>query len=340
MNKKDNSVQSLRGLAIILIVMAHVIGYTSKEVMKAADHSFLRYLYYTFEYFRLPLFSVISGWAYSLRPISKDTWASFLTNKTRRLILPMIFVGLLYFFARLFAPGINRPVDIDDLWKIFVFKYDLYWFLPSLFWVFIMICLVEVQGWIKKFNGWLLFLIISLSILSISHFYLTSIPNYFGVMGSFYLLPFFIVGIGIERFRNFLFHKTFLWVIAFIFPIGILLQQLFWFGFIDFPFQGKASPLGLLVGISGAILLFKIHFISKWLVYIGGYSYTIFLFHAFGTAGSRIILTGFGLTNQTILFSVSLIVGLILPILIDTVIDRYKITRLLLLGKKTIIPNS
>ncbi len=78
MAKQDNSVQTLRGFAIILVVMGHVIGYKGDEGMKVADDSFWRYMYYTLEYFRMPLFTVISGWVYTLRPVSKETIGKFI----------------------------------------------------------------------------------------------------------------------------------------------------------------------------------------------------------------------------------------------------------------------
>ena len=67
---KNLQVETLRGFAIVPVVMGHVIGSASDGGMKVSEDSFLRYLYFTFEYLRMPLFTVISGWVYALRPSS------------------------------------------------------------------------------------------------------------------------------------------------------------------------------------------------------------------------------------------------------------------------------
>lgn len=334
MAKQDNSVQTLRGLAIILVVMGHVIGYKGDEGMKVAEDSIWRYIYYSLEYFRMPLFTVISGWVYTLRPISKETVSKFMRGKARRLLVPLLAVGLLYFFTRLIAPGTNRVVHLADIWQIFIYNYDLYWYLPSLFWVFVIISILEYQEWMKSLAGWLLALFVSIITLSLRNGYLTEIPNYLGIIGMFYLLPFFIIGIGIGRFKDLMSNKYFIGILTSLFLIGIIIQQLAWFHVLELPFHGKSSPLGLMVGMTGTIVFFRIHFTNKFLVYIGGFSYAIYLFHVFGTAGSRILLTKLGLDTPISVFFVSLSIGIIIPILIELVIDRFKLSRFLFLGRK------
>lgn len=277
MAKQNNSVQTLRGFAIILVVMGHVIGYKGDEGMKVADDSFWRYIYYSLEYFRMPLFTVISGWVYTLHPVTADNIIRFIKGKGRRLLVPLVAVGLLYFITRLITPGTNREVQIGDIWQIFVFKYDLYWYLPSLFWVFIVISFLEYRSWMKTLSGWTVALAVSIVLLSIRNIYLTETPNYFGIIGMFYLIPFFIIGIGIGRFHSFMSNKVFIRIMTLLFVSGIVTQQLAWFNVLELPFHGKSSPLGLLVGMTGTIVLFRVNVLNKWLVYIGG----IFLRHLF-----------------------------------------------------------
>ena len=82
---KDQSVETLRGMAIILVVMGHVIGSDNTGGMKVPDDSFLRHLYFTFEYLRMPLFTMISGWVYALHPVSQSNWNDFTIKKIRRI---------------------------------------------------------------------------------------------------------------------------------------------------------------------------------------------------------------------------------------------------------------
>jgi membrane-bound acyltransferase YfiQ involved in biofilm formation len=71
----------------------------------------------------------------------------------------------------------------------------------------------------------------------------------------------------------------------------------------------------------------------KWLIWVGGYAYTIYLFHAFGTAGGRIIIKAIGIHTVTIVFVVSLLAGMFVPIVAELVLDRFKVTRMLFLGR-------
>lgn len=334
MKKQDNSVQTLRGFAIILVVMGHVIGYKGDEGMKVVDDSFWRHLYYSLEYFRMPLFTVISGWVYTLRPVTKETVIKFINGKARRLLVPLLAVGLLYFITRLITPGTNRAISIEDIWKIYVYQYDLYWYLPSLFWVFIIISFIEYNQLMNKFSGWLIALIISVITLGLRNTYLVEIPNYLGLIGMFYLLPFFIVGIGIGRFHNIFSNKIFVSIMTLLFIGGIAIQQLQWYDIIDLGFHGKSSPLGLLVGMTGTIVLFRIHLVIRWLIYVGGFSYGIYLFHVFGAAGSRIFLNKFGITNDILIFTISLTSGIIVPILLEMIFVKNKYLKFLFLGRK------
>jgi hypothetical protein len=280
------------------------------------------------------LFTVISGWVYAIRPVTKDNVIKFINGKARRLLIPLLAVGLLYFITRLITPGTNRAASIEDIWKIYVYQYDLYWYLPSLFWVFIVISFIEFNQLMNKFSGWLITLFISVITLSLRNIYLVEVPNYLGLIGMFYLLPFFVVGIGIGRFHEIFSNKIFVGVMTFLFIGGILIQQLQWYDVIDLGFHGKSSPLGLLVGMTGTIVLFRVHLVIKWLIYIGGFSYGIYLFHVFGTAGSRIVLNKIGISNDILIFIISLTAGILVPIIIEMVLVKNKYLKFLFLGRK------
>jgi fucose 4-O-acetylase-like acetyltransferase len=141
--EKDLSVETLRGAAIILVVIGHVIGSGSDGGMQVKDDSFLRHFYYTFEYLRMPLFTVISGWVYALHPASLKFLDDFIIKKVRRILLPMIFVGASYFLLQFLVPGTNKKGDLTEIWKILVFPYTLFWYLPSLFLVFLVTSIID-----------------------------------------------------------------------------------------------------------------------------------------------------------------------------------------------------
>lgn len=331
--KKDLSIETLRGLAIILVVMGHVIGSDNDGGMKVEDDSFLRHLYFTFQYLRMPLFTVISGWVYALRPARADNLLDFSIKKIRRILLPLIFVGGVYYIMQSLIPGTNYSYDLADIWMILIFPYTFFWYLQALFIVFIIIAAVDSKGLANTFTKWLLLFVISLALLYLRDTFIPqSFPNYFGFKMGIYLLPFFLIGVGIKRFKTYFNNKLFVWVCALILITGIVVQQLIWYDIIEYKLNSSGG-LGLLIGVTGVIICLRIHFTIKWLVWMGSFAYTIFLFHSFGTSGGRIILYMLGIFNTPVVFFFSLILGLFLPILIELVLDKNGVTRMLFLGR-------
>ncbi len=330
--QKDLSVETLRGIAVILVVMGHVIGVDADGGMKVAEDSIWRHIYFSFEYLRMPLFTVISGWVYALYPVKPGGLKIFMSKKVRRVLLPMVFVGATYFITQYMVPGTNSKENLGDIWKIFVFPYNLFWYLPSLFWVFFATALLEHFELLGKFKNWLIVLVAGFFVLYLRDLYLDGTPNIFSYQGAIYLFPFFIIGIGIERFKSILQNKYLLIVLGAVLLTGIAIQQLGWYGLIDANIERK-SILGRAIGVSGTILLFRVHWKCKFLVFFGGFSYTIYLFHAFGTAGGRILTKGLGMHHEFLVFMVAMIFGLVLPIVAELVLDRFKVTRMLFLGR-------
>lgn len=331
--KKDLSVETLRGLAIILVVMGHVIGSKSDGGMKVADDSFLRHLYYTFQYLRMPLFTVISGWVYALRPATFGYWKEFSLKKIRRILLPLIFVGGTYYIVQNLVPGTNFSYPLRHIWRILIFPYTLYWYLMALFICFLLISFIDVQKLIDKLPNWSILFGLALLLLIFRDTIIPkTFPNYFGFKGAIYLFPFFVLGIGIKRFDTFFRNRTFLWTVGSILVIGIIIQQLAWYGLIDYHFSANGG-LGLLIGVTGVIMCLRIHLVVDWLVWMGKFAYTIYLFHSFGTSGGRILLNDMGIHQTAFVFFISLGVGLAFPILVELILDRYPIPRMLFLGR-------
>lgn len=329
--RKNAHVETLRGIAIILVVLGHMIGYSSTGGMRVADDSFLRYLYYSLEYIRLPLFAVISGWVYANKPIAHiDDRPKFLKGKLRRLLIPMFAMGTLLFLFRMVIPGTNTTPELARLPRNLLFPYDVYWYLFSLFLIFVAIGLLDTQRAFRKIEGWLTALICSFAFLFISENLLDPIPNVFSFKGAAYLLPFFLIGIGIYRYRHVLLADRFTYLIVATFVISFLLQQLMWFGYL--PMQDRHSIFGIPVGITAALLLFRLRVDNKLLVRIGGHAYGIFLFHVFLTGGIRIVLTQLGITNQALILVIGVIGAIIFSIAIENLVKKSAFLRFYLLG--------
>jgi fucose 4-O-acetylase-like acetyltransferase len=332
--EKDLTVETLRGAVIILVVIGHVIGSGSDGGMQVADDSFLRYFYYTFiEFIQMPLFAAIAGWVYSLHPVDYEKIGEFVSKKFLRILIPMFIVGASYFILQYITPGTNRKGELSEIWKLLVFPYTLFWYLYSLFIVFLVIAFLDSFKIIQTYFNWTIVFLVSLLVLSLRDKVIPiQIPNFLSFKGAIFLLPCFIFGIGLNRFKADLQSNFYTYMFFILLIISIALQQMSWFRLIDYTLD-RDTGIGLLIGLSGTGVLFRLQLKSKWFVWFGQFAYSIYLFHAFGTAGGRILIQKTGVQYIPIVFIVSLIFGLGLPIIADKVLERKKITRILFLGR-------
>jgi peptidoglycan/LPS O-acetylase OafA/YrhL len=114
---------------------------------------------------------------------------------------------------------------------------------------------------------------------------------------------------------------------------GIAIQQLNWFGMIELQ-DAKYGMLGTFIGLTGIFLIFFIRKSNRILAELGYYSYGIYLFHVFGTAGSRIVSRWIGIEGLFPLFLIGLLLGLGFPILLELLLMKSRIPRRLFLGLK------
>lgn len=331
---KDKTIETLRGAVIILVVLGHVIGSGPDGGMKVKDDSFLRYFYCTFiELIQMPLFTVIAGWVYAFRPVTYEKAAGFLQKKVWRILVPMFVVGLCYFMLQYFTPGTNRKGELLSIWKLLFFPYTLFWYLYSLFLVFLVITLIDSFKKMDTVKSWLIIFSVSLFVLLIRDTVIPyELPNYFSYKGAMYLLPCFLLGVGLIRFNDFFQSRILYYSVPIILAGCVIIQQLSWFKILEYPVY-KDNIVGLLIGLSGTMLLLRLRMQINWLVWVGSFAYSIYLFHAFGTAGGRIIIQHLHIQSFTLIFMVSLAAGLLLPVLAERIFERFKITRALLLGK-------
>ena len=328
--QKDMTIETLRGLAIILMVAGHVIGDKPTNGLRVADDSEFRHFYYSLQFFRLPLFTVISGWVYTLRPVIAGKSLSFLRGKGRRILFPMAAVGTLEFLMRAVVPGTNTQVVLSEIWRIYLFPFDHFWFLQAIFLVFVTVTLLERFELLKTPGRWALALAL-MTFLEWSPSVVgdwTPSSNPFSFQSYLYLLPFFVLGLGIGRFPQTLRSPWLIGPAAVIFALGIVYQQATWYG-VDLPgierlnTRGRGSLFGMAIGLTGCTLLFRVRWTTAWLAWLGYYAYGIYLFHVFGTAGSRIVATKLlGLETGLPLFFLSLGFGLGVPVLIEWIVER------------------
>ena len=126
----------IRGLAIILVVAGHVIGFTADYGMRELYQMDLPVLGWAADRvnsIHMPVFFAISGLSFYIFSNRKTSYRDFFTKKATRLLVPLIVWSPLYFFFQNFYKG--NSFSIADIFKSIIFPYEIFWFLHALIWI-------------------------------------------------------------------------------------------------------------------------------------------------------------------------------------------------------------
>jgi glucans biosynthesis protein C len=323
--RRDPATETLRGLALVLMVIGHVIGDSAARGLRVPDGGGLRYFYFLTEDLRMPLFTIISGFVYAMRPFKLAQWQRFSQGKLRRILLPLITVSTLYFMIQQIVPTTHTPPGLSRLWTIYLFSYEHFWFLQAILLIFVTISLIDGFGVMQTERAWIACLVATTSLLIVP---LES--DFMSLWGYAQLLPFFILGCGLKRFPLVFSSRMMLGGLATIFLAAFVIRQLGWFGIIN----PENRLISLVIGFTGGVLLVRMRIRIDSLAWLGTYSFTVYLLHVFGTAGSRIVLTKLGCGADGILLIGGLAAGLAIPIVAHSICSRNHLTRMLVLGLK------
>ena len=329
--KRDDTIDTLRGLACLLLVLFHVIGHDETTGLEVSDDHILRYLANSLASVRMPLFTVLSGFVYAWRPLSGSAAApKFMQGKMRRLLIPLFVVGgASAVLMGLMANGFSLDLAILPF-KALVIPHSVYWFLNALFLIFIVITILESLNVLNTFRNWLGVFAFSCAIF----FVVPLVPTVLGIGGALFLMPFFLLGLGLNRFSDRLLDKRLRLPVVLAAIIFFAVQQ-FWI--LDHRVTSPASLFDLYlhvaVGVSATWSLILIAPSWRPLAWIGASSYALYLFHVFGVFGGRMLsYTLFPQGGLPLAFTLSLIAGVCGPLVVEFIAKRFSVTRTALLG--------
>lgn len=326
---KDTRIETLRGLALILMVVGHVIGSSAHSGMRVPDDSLLRYLYDSFVYIRMPLFTAISGYVYALRPVtSSRSVQQFLKGKAYRIAVPLLVVSSLFFVAQSFTPGTNEKPDLDNFFGIFFYGYAHFWFLQAILLIFLAVVFLEKAHITKTLTGAFLVLLVSLLVPAL----LSEPIKIFSFYRALDLLPFFLLGLITCRFPEKL-TGLLPFLLAACALTLVIIHQAYLLDLLSLP-SSWVDKLGSALGLCAIYTLIHHRFNCFPLMFLGKYSFEVYLFHVFGTAGARILLNRLEIYSTVTVFTISLVAGLLLPIALKVLAQQHALSDLLLFGNK------
>ena len=329
----------VRGIAIFLVVLGHVIGNKNSGVRQLyeIDTYILKWSYEFIYTFHIPVLLIVSGIAFSAFSSEKNIIKS-LKSRVDRLIVPLIVWAPFYYIFRTvsgktnfsFTGLINSVVELD-----FIFWFFHILLFTSIFSLIYFHFLHNVQGYI----------IISL-ILFMSSFYIEGRLSTF-----FYCNIFYTFGIAITSYLPLLDSKlreiktSKLFLILFILLI-IMIMNYQIHNIINISIYPRM--LQLINGLVGFTIIYFVSYLkfdnrvlikikfkeklinifsvfSECVILFGRLSMSIYIFHVICGAITRIVLVKLSITALLPQFGIGLIFSLTAPILIYEIFKKNRL---------------
>jgi peptidoglycan/LPS O-acetylase OafA/YrhL len=338
----DLTVESLRGLAVLAVVLHHTLmsvdlSLASQNLEPTIAYRLVDQGSRFIEPLRMPLFTLLSGFIYALRPVARDNVWLFTRGKVRRVVVPLLFASSMFYLLHYKVGGSypqikgDVPYDVKpgEFWLLWFYHFRHFWFLHALLLIFTVVAIIDYLGLMRNVSQWLvcLFCAALLKYLvpwGIEFFSVSFVPT---------IAVFFIFGVGLVRFKDLLFSESVVKAAWVLFPLGMLVH-LFW------QFSGKGFdkwPHFLLIGSMGPICLLSLKLHWWPLVKLGAFSYGIYLYAGMGAAliTDTLARQGFSGNGSQLLWVLCLMLfAVMVPIALELAVQRVKFLRTLVVGKK------
>ena len=270
-------VTTVRGIACLALVAYHVVGPSAETGMHLREASAWHYAMNSLDFVRMPLFTVLSGFLYARCRVERSSLGSFFSKKLLRLAVPLLFVTAVMVELRRHAYG-----DPTSFTHAILFHYQHLWFLQSLILVFL--CIALTDSFARLSTSGLCVAALTAAAASGA----IQITELLSLNGALYLAPFFLFGMILREEPDLLRKQSALSIALATAAIVMLAQQACLLGF--GPLLSRVSLPAFLCGCSAAYLLLVLCPRIAIFEAIGGYSYTIYLWHSMSAATVRSVV--------------------------------------------------
>jgi glucans biosynthesis protein C len=295
---------AVRGAACVMLVAYHVVGTDVGSGLRLPESSAWHYAMSSLEFFRMPLFAILSGFVYAIWRPNRQDLASFWGKKVRRIVVPLVFATLTTVVLRgLTYDSWTAPSDA------LFFHYQHFWFLQSLLIIFAVVSICDAA----RPAGWVGLTIAATTCLMVSR--AIALPTFMSLDGAFYLAPFFCFGM-IVRIEPVLLRSRLVLVLAIGCAAIILSFQQLGLWAVTETIDRRSFAAALCGASAAVIALVGMPRIAV-LEQIGVSSYTIFLWHSIAGAAVRSQLLSLGIDSVALLFVILLAAGIGLPMLLQ-----------------------
>jgi fucose 4-O-acetylase-like acetyltransferase len=327
--ERTEPIETLRALAVLLLVFYHVVGSGPTAGLEIDYPHPLRTINDLMVDLRMPTFAFVAGYVYAIRPVAIGAYGGFMTGKVRRLLVPGAVAVTLFALAATLT-GMSMALDEwARFWRIYLFPYAHFWFLQAIFLIFSVLALIEARTGPRA--AW------ALLAAAVPLYLLDLFPpgNPFAVKQAVYLAPYFLCGVLYRRHLRLLRRHGRL-----VLPLCLALAAVaLWLPVEAYRETGavpgaKRDLQSLALGMAAPVALMLVLPNLPWLSRFGAASFTIYLYHVFGTSGMRQVLEGLGISSLAVLVPAGIAAGIALPLALHALSERTGPTRRLVLGQR------
>lgn len=343
-----------RGICIILVCYRHSFEGLINAHFPTNDYPFLELINSSLVTFRMALFFILSG-SFISQTLTKKSYGVYVKDRFKIILYPMLIWGAIQITLQLvfkdFTNAKREPVDYLNL-LLMPRKIEQFWYLNTLFMVGMVYAFLKS---VLRFKLWQL-MISAVLLYALGGLYYSTNANMRYETFAYSFIPdllhyyiFFFIG---DAISSFLFNSKYtphLSSVKLLLPGFLLFLITHYF----YTILNSQHHLGyyvefymptffLVVALSGAAFTVQISFVLqrfkvlKFLRVIGYHSLYIYLVHVMITASLRVIISKlFHITNIPLLLLVSIILGIVLPILIYNISVRNGMWWLFSLKKPT-----